>query len=386
MTEGRQVAREIIYLDHAATSWPKPEAVVRAMATFLAEQGGSPNRGGHRLAAAAGQVIQECRVKLARLIHAGDANCIIHCFNCTDALNIAMKGVLREGDHVICTALDHNSIARPLEAMRRRGFISVTRVPCGCDSIVDPEDIRAAITPATRLVVLVHASNVTGAIQDVASISAITQEHDLLLLLDAAQTMGVVPIDVDKMNVDLLAFPGHKSLLGPPGTGGLYVGPRGEVAAFREGGTGANSESPTQPAELPTRLEAGTPNAVGIAGLSAALDELDPEALTRERSMVRRLVDGLADVDGVTLYRARSVDESVGCLSLNLHGLMPQELAAILDESFGIAVRPGLHCAPFVHQALGTFPDGSLRVSPGSTTTEQEVDSLLHALSEIQAG
>lgn len=379
------MSREVIYLDHAATSWPKPSSVLRAMTTFLAEQGGSPNRGGHRLAAAAGTVIQECRVKLARLIHAGDPTRVIHCFNCTDALNIAIKGALREGDHVICTALDHNSIARPLEAMRQRGFISMTRVSCGRNSIIDPNDIRAAITPATRLVVLVHASNVTGAIQDVASIGAITREHDLLLLLDAAQTIGVVPIDVGRMNVDLLAFPGHKSLLGPQGTGGLYVGPRASLAAFREGGTGANSESPTQPEELPTRLEAGTPNGVGIAGLLAALSELDREALTRERSMVRRLVDGLADVDGVTMYRARSVDESVGCLSLNLAGLVPQELAAILDESFCIAVRPGLHCAPFIHQALGTFPDGSLRVSPGPSTTEHEVDSLLYALREIHA-
>jgi len=380
-----KVLHSVIYLDHAATSWPKPPEVARAMSAFLEHEAGGPNRGGHRLAGAAGRAVESCRWKLARLVNAPDASRMVHCLNGTDALNIALKGALREGDHVVCSALDHNSIARPLEAMVRRGFVSITRVGCGADTMINPDDVRAAVTPATRLVVLVHASNVTGAIQDMESIGAVAREHDLLLLVDAAQTAGVVPIDVQATPVDLLAFPGHKSLQGPPGTGALYVGTRAEPIPFREGGTGADSAAPLQPEALPTRLEAGTPNGVGIAGLSAALDGLDPTALARERSLLSRLRDGLQRLDGVTLYQAPSPEQSVSCLAFNLEDVSPEELAAILDESFGIAVRPGLHCAPHVHRMLGTFPDGSVRASLGPGTTEPDVDALIAALGEISA-
>ncbi|MEK7730287.1 MAG: aminotransferase class V-fold PLP-dependent enzyme, partial [Planctomycetota bacterium] len=260
--------RPTVYLDNASTSWPKPRRVIDEMMRFMAEDGGSPGRGGHRQAVAAERIVRDVRVKLARLIHADDPKRIIHCLNGTDALNIALKGSLREGDHVVCNQLDHNSVSRPLEALAARKFISLTRVPVSGDGCIDPDVVRKAITSATRLVTSVHASNVTGIIQPVAEIGRIAREHDLLFLVDAAQTAGVVDIDVEAMYIDLLAFPCHKSLLGTSGTGALYVGKRADVRPWREGGTGADSIYPTQPEEFPTRLEAGSPNTAGLAGLN----------------------------------------------------------------------------------------------------------------------
>ncbi len=378
------MARPVIYFDNASTSWPKPKWVIDEMARFMAEEGGSPGRAGHRLAVAAERIVRDVRVKLARLINADDPDRIIHCLNGTDALNIALKGSLREGDHVVCTQLDHNSVSRPLEAMAARNFITLTRVPIGADGCVDPDAVRNAITPATRLITTVHASNVTGIIQAVAEIGLIARERDLLFLVDAAQTAGVVDIDVEAMHIDLLTFPCHKSLLGPSGTGTLYVGQRAVLHPWREGGTGADSTYPTQPEEFPTRLEAGTPNTVGLAGLNAALDGLNPAAtLAHERGLVGRIICGLAASGRIRILGDAPLSRRVGVLSLFVEGVAPVDLAAILDESFGIAVRAGLHCAPYAHRALGTFPDGTIRVSPGWSTTEAEVDQLIAALREI---
>ncbi len=373
-----------IYLDNAATSWPKPACVNEAMATFHNDCAGGPNRGGHRMAVAATRAVQDARAKLARLFGVSDSSRLIHCFNCTDALNIAIKGALCEGDHVVCTALDHNSISRPLEAMARRGFVTLTRVAVGESGMIDPDDIRAAITSKTKLLATVHGSNVTGVITPAAQLGKIARDHDLLFVLDAAQTAGIVDINVEALAVDLLAFPGHKALLGPMGTGGLYVGPRAQMQPFREGGTGFDSDFPTQPEDYPTWLEAGTPNAVGLAGLLAAMDELTPAAtLQHERMLIGRIIEALSDDDRVSLYHAPSIEASVGCLSFTIAGYDPGDVAAILDESFGIAVRAGLHCAPYIHRALGTHPNGTVRVSPGPTTTEAEVDALIAAIREI---
>ncbi len=377
--------RPVIYFDNASTSWPKPKRVIDEMARFMAEDGGSPGRAGHRLAVAAERIVRDVRVKLARLIHADDPSRVIHCLNGTDALNIALKGSLREGDHVICTQLDHNSVSRPLEAMAARKFITLTRVPIAGDGCVDPDAIRGAITSETRLITTVHASNVTGIIQPVAEIGLIARERDLLFLVDAAQTAGVVDINVAAMHIDLLTFPCHKSLLGPSGTGALFVGKRATVRPWREGGTGADSVHPTQPDELPTRLEAGTPNMVGLAGLGAALEGLNPsETLSHERAIVQRIIRELGSHGKIRIILGDApLSRRVGMLSLIVEGVAPVDLAAILDESFGIAVRPGLHCAPYAHRALGTFPDGTIRVSPGWSTTETEVDRLIAALREI---
>lgn len=381
------MTRDIIYLDNAATTWPKPKCVAEAMARFVEQEGGSPNRAGHRMSVTAGRIMEEVRIRLARLINADDPSRIIHAFSCTDALNIALKGAIRAADHVICTVLDHNSISRPLQAMANAGFITLTRLPMSGSGCVDPDAVRAAITPATRLVATVQASNVTGVIQPAKVLGGIAREHDVLFLLDAAQTVGVFPIDVKAMNIDLLAFPGHKSLHGPTGTGGLYVGERAELRPFREGGTGLDSITPTQPEEFPTWLEAGTPNSVGLAGLDAALDELDPPAtLAHERAMLGHLAAAVADDRTIRVVGDWSPVRCVGVMSLTVDGMSSADVATALDESYGIAVRPGLHCAPYIHQALGTSPEGTIRVSPGWSTVPVEIERFASALRTIADG
>jgi len=373
-----------IYLDNASTSWPKPQRVIDEMSRFLAEEAGSPGRAGHRLALAAERIVRDVRVKLARLVHADDPNRIIQCLNGTDALNIALKGSLRSGDHVICTALDHNSVSRPLQALAEAGVISVTRLAVGGDGVIDPDDVRKAITPQTRLVVANHASNVTGVIQPIAEIGRIVREHNQLFLVDAAQAIGLLDIHVDAMNIDLLAFPCHKALLGPAGTGALYVGPRAVLRPWREGGTGADSVLPTQPKEFPTWLEAGTPNTVGLAGLNAALDGLNPAvAMNHERELLDRFIQGVSNDDRIRLVGPGATSARVGVVSLLVEEVPPVDVAAVLDESFGIAVRSGLHCAPYAHRALGAFPEGTVRISPGWSTTTTDIDELVSALHEI---
>lgn len=354
------------------------------MTRFLTEQAGYPLAAGHRMSAAAARLVAEARLLLARRIHAADPSRIILCGNGTDALNIAIKGCLNEGDHVITTILEHNSVSRPLQAMADRGCIALTRIPLTGAWQADPQAVRDAITPRTRMIAMTHASNVLGTIQPVEEVGRIAREHDLLFLVDGAQALGVLDVDVQAMPIDLLASSGHKSLRGPTGTGFLYVGARAEPRAFREGGSGGDSASPTQPTELPTRLEAGTPNTAGLAGLAAALRILDPPAALRhERALLARLMEQTQDTPTIRYHGTGVVRDSVGVLSLNIDGVPPAEVAAILDESFGVCVRAGLHCAPYVHRALGTFPDGSVRISPGPTTTMDEIDLLSAALREI---
>ena len=379
--------RKTIYLDQASTTWPKPARVVEAMRRFIAESGGSPGRSGHRLSVDAERVVHDTRVKLAKLFRAPDPNRIIHCLNATDALNMAMKGVLREGDHVVTTDLEHNSVQRPLQALADARFISLTRVPFDAAGCVDPDAIREAIRPETRLIAVLHASNVVGTIQPVADIGAISRDHDCLFLVDAAQSAGMVEIDVEAMGIDLLAFPGHKELLGPTGTGGLFIGERATLLPWREGGTGADSLHPVQPSEWPTRMEAGTPNTVGLAGLCAGLDGLDPAAdLPHVQDLVARLTSALDDDPRVRILCGGSSEQRVGVMSFVIDGFEAAEMGAILDESFGICVRPGLHCAPYVHRTLGTAPDGAIRASFARSNSEEDVDALVAALREIIAG
>jgi cysteine desulfurase / selenocysteine lyase len=295
--------------------------------------------------------------------------------------------VLREGDHVITTDLEHNSVSRPLRAMELAGHISLTRVPADAGGTVDPEAIRRALAPKTRLVAVTHASNVLGTVQPIAEIGAIARRRDLLFLVDAAQTAGVLPIDVQALQIDLLAFPGHKSLLGPTGTGALYVGSRAKVGAWREGGTGGDSASETQPREFPYFLEGGTPNVLGVAGLTAGLKFVQEQGLTKIHAHEVGLCEGLwrrlEAVDGYEVFGHRDMSRRVGTLSLRSQALAATEIGGILDQAFEIAVRPGLHCAPYVHRALGTFPDGTVRVSPGPFSTEADMDRLAAALAEI---
>jgi cysteine desulfurase/selenocysteine lyase len=377
----------MIYLDNAATSFPKPETVYQALDRFARQSLANPGRAGHKMALEAERTLDDTRHLLNQFFHGEGPERFVFTLNCTDALNMAFKGILREGDHVITTDLEHNSVSRPLRAMELAGRISLTRVRADAGGTVDPEAIRRALTPRTRLIAVTHASNVLGTVQPIAEIGAISRQRDLLFLVDAAQTAGVLPVDVQRLQIDLLAFPGHKSLLGPTGTGALYVGPRARVGAWREGGTGGDSASETQPREYPYFLEGGTPNVLGVAGLAAGLKFVQEQGLAKihahEVALCERLWRRLDEIDGYEVFGHRDMTRRVGTLSLRSQTLAASEIGGILDQAFEIAIRPGLHCAPYVHHAMGTFPDGTVRVSPGPFSTEAEMDQLAAALGEI---
>jgi cysteine desulfurase/selenocysteine lyase len=385
---------DVIYLDNAATSWPKPPVVGDAMSHFLAQEAANPGRAGHRMAIAAEKMLDSVRKTLTEFIGGTDLHRMVFAMNGTDALNIAFKGFLRQGDHVITTTLEHNSVSRPLQAMADSGFITLTRVDFSPQTgVIDPDDVTAAITPQTRLIAVTHASNVLGTIQPIRPVGQLARERGIRFLVDAAQTIGVVPINVVDDCIDLLAFPGHKSLLGPTGTGGLYIHTGiglDELKAFREGGTGGDSGSPTQPRLMPYFLEGGTPNTVGICGLGASTHYVashDPaKTLQHERELIQKFVDAAAEMEHITLYGPSgpgAASNRVGTISFNAGIYSPQELGSILDDSFGIAVRPGLHCSPYAHKTIGTFPDGAVRVSPGHFSTADQIDSLLAALRQM---
>lgn len=404
----------MIYFDNAATSFPKAPGVGDAMGKFLAEDAANPGRAGHRMAVAAERMLDDVRLKLTRFFDGEDHHRMVFAMNGTDALNMAIKGVLSNDaavEHVVTTVLEHNSVSRPLAAMAAHGQIELTRVPCDSEGFVDPQAIADAIKSNTRLVVMTHASNVLGTIQDATTVGRIARERGVLFCLDAAQTAGVVPISIREMHVDLLAFPGHKSLLGPTGTGGLYVGPRcpepaeavaatleaggldnvvmrkARLRPWREGGTGGDSSTPTQPTLFPYYLEGGTPNTVGIAGLGAGLDYIvavNPvKTLAHEQAMVAAIIDRFAGDERFTIYGTHDVTRRVGTLSLNICGYEAPDAASILDDSFEIAVRPGLHCAPYIHRRLDTYPSGAVRISPGPFNTDAELATLLDALDQI---
>ena len=377
----------VIYLDNAATSWPKPESVYQTMDEFLRRKGGNPGRGGHSMAAAAKETVEETRMLLARLINAPEMNRVIFALNCTDALNLGLKGLLRPGDHVITSCIGHNSLVRPMRKLEKQG-VRITRLPPLVETrVVSAKDIEEAITENTKLVVLTHASNVTGVIQPVADYGAIARRHNLVFMVDAAQTAGNYPIDVEASNIDLLAFSGHKGLLGPPGTGVLYVGHRVDLDSLREGGTGSYSEQEEQPVTLPDRYESGTLNSVGISGLGAGLKYIFKEGLerirTHEQYLIDRLIDGLSNIPGLILYTARDRSKQAPVISCNIEGYEPGEVGTILDQAFDIKVRTGLHCAPAAHRTLGTYPLGTIRLSPGYFNTEEEIALTLQAVKKI---
>jgi cysteine desulfurase family protein len=386
----------VIYLDNAATSFPKPEPVMRGMDTFARSSAANPGRSGHRRAVEAEAMITETRRLLARLFGFARPERIVFTLNATDALNMAIKGVLRPGDHAITSVLEHNSVSRPLNQLERDGVITLTRLPADGNHQINPEAIARAFTPSTRLVAMTHASNVTGTIQDIRAIGRAVRERESYFLVDASQSAGVVPIQFEKDCLDLLAFTGHKALLGPTGTGGLVVGERVDVSPWREGGTGGDSSSPLQPSELPHRLEGGTPNVFGIAGLREGvrllMDRGVESVLAHDRSLIAEFYRALKDPEIYSWYGAdraildRSGEGRVGLVGINLPGLAPAELAAILDEQFDIAVRSGLHCAPYAHKHLGTFPEGFVRLSVGILTTAEEMRQAAAAFDEIALG
>lgn len=371
-----------IYFDNAATSHPKPSAVVQAVAKALTETNANPGRSGHRAAIEAARVVLDCRERLAALLGAGDPMRVVHCFNCTDALNQAIKGSLHVGDHVVATCLEHNSVLRVLHALATRGRITLTLVPPRPDGFVDPGDVRDALTPATALIVCTHASNVTGAIQPVAAIGQVAKAAGVRYLIDGAQALGGMPVDVKALGCDLYAFPGHKSLLGPQGTGGLYIAGGIRLNPLREGGTGTDSHSLLQPETLPERYESGTVNLPGIAGLAAGCAYVTPrlsQIMMQERELTQALYDGLAAMDGITLYSPAQEAGRAGIVCFNVGDLPSAQVADALARR-DIAVRGGLHCAPEAHRFLGTLLRGAVRASIGHANTFEEVERFLQAV------
>ena len=371
-----------IYFDNAATSHPKPYCVVQAVKRALTEANANPGRSGHRAAIEAGRIVLDCRERLATLLGAGDAMRVVHCFNCTDALNLAIKGSLHVGDHVVATCLEHNSVLRVLYALAQRGRITLTLVSPGPDGFVDPEDVRGALTPATALIVCTHASNVTGAIQPVAAIGQVAKAAGVRYLIDGAQALGGMPVDVKALGCDLYAFPGHKSLLGPQGTGGLYIAGGIRLNPLREGGTGTDSNSLLQPETLPERYESGTVNLPGIAGLAAGCAYVTPrlsQIMMQERELTQALYDGLAAMDGITLYSPAQEAGRAGIVCFNVGDLPSAQVADALARR-DIAVRGGLHCAPEAHRFLGTLLRGAVRASIGHANTFEEVERFLQAV------
>jgi cysteine desulfurase family protein len=380
-------------MDNASTSFPKPRGVHEAMAAYASDIGASAGRGAYDEAVRCGQILSDCRRRIARLLNAPDADHVVFTLNGTDALNLAIKGLIAgsSGAHVICSQVDHNSVLRPLRGLEEAGVCTVTRVAVDPKTaLIDPEDVRRAIRPETRLIVLTHGSNVTGTVQPVLAIGQIARERDVPLLLDAAQTAGHIPIDVEADLIDLLAAPGHKSLLGPLGTGVLYVRPGMErrIAPWREGGTGSMSEEDRQPEAMPDRFEAGSPNAIGIAGLSAGvgwvLEQGVEKLAAHDLDLVRTFIDGASNVEGLRYYGPSGVRNRLGVFGVNVDGLEPQELAAVLESHYGILTRAGLHCAPLAHRAIGTFErGGTVRLSFGPFLTKQDVKYATDALAEI---
>jgi cysteine desulfurase family protein len=379
----------MIYFDNAATSWPKPPGVAEAMVRFLEDVGANPGRAAHRQAVDAGRIVYEAREAVCELLHAPDPLRLVWCKNVTEALNLALRGLLHPGDHVVTSSMEHNSVMRPLRALEHSG-VEVTVIGCSQQGVLERADVEDAIRPRTRLVVLNHASNVVGTLLPVAEVGAICRQHDVLLLVDAAQTAGAYPFDVEAEQVDLLAFTGHKSLGGPMGTGGLIVGQRvdeRQMEPLVRGGTGSRSEFELQPDFMPDMYESGTQNAVGLAGLHAGVRWVlakGVEAIrAHEVALTQRLIEGLCSIRGVNAYGTLDAQLQIATVSFNVAGLAPSEVGLRLDEEYGIMCRVGLHCAPAAHRTIGTFPDGTVRFGLSAFSTIDEVEAALAAVGEL---
>lgn len=349
------------------------------MTHFINEIGANAGRSGHRLAVASSRVVYAAREAVAQLFNAPDSLRVVFGANVTEALNLVLRGMLRPGDHVITTSMEHNAVMRPLRALQSQG-VDLTVVPCSPEGELNPEDVRKAIRPETVLIVVNHASNVAGTLLPVAQVGRIARENDQLLLVDAAQTAGAYPIDMQDDEIDLLAFTGHKSLYGPMGTGGLVLGARVDpdrIEPLKRGGTGSRSEREEQPAFLPDKFESGTQNVVGLAGLEAGIRWILGQGVESIRAhevrLLRQLRSGLGAVDGVTVYGSPDPNRQTATVSFAIKGMSPSEIGLRLDEEYGIMSRVGLHCAPAAHRTIGTFPAGTVRFGLGIFNTDEEV-------------
>jgi cysteine desulfurase family protein len=379
----------MIYLDNAATSWPKPPQVKEAIVKFMDEIGANPGRSGHFLSIEAARIIYEAREALSVLFHVKDSSRVVFTLNATESINLALKGLLKYKDHVITSSMEHNSVMRPLRDLEKRG-IELTIVPCSKEGLLDPQEVERKIQSTTKMVVLNHASNVTGTLLPIIEVGKIARAYNLLFLVDAAQTAGAYPIDVEKDGIDLLAFTGHKSLYGPQGTGGLVIGERINekgMTPLKQGGTGSRSEFEEQPDFLPDRFESGTPNGVGIAGLLAGVQFVLGKGVEQirqnERNLTERLIEGFKKIPQLKLYGPENQGNRIATLSFNIAQLSPSDVAMRLERGNGILCRPGLHCAPAAHRTIGTFPEGTVRFSLSYLTSEWEVDQALQAVNHL---
>ncbi|WP_258359161.1 aminotransferase class V-fold PLP-dependent enzyme [Moorella sulfitireducens] len=375
----------MIYLNNAATSWPKPEGVYQKADTSLRQLVGSVNRGINRGSLDAAMAVLETRELLASFFNIREPENVVFTCNATAALNLALQGLLEAGDHVIISSMEHNAVVRPLYALKKMG-VDFTIIPCAADGTLDPRAVEKAVEPRTRLICLTHASNVTGTIMPIFEVGEIARRHHLQYLVDTAQTAGEIPIDVEAAGITLLAFTGHKGLLGPPGTGGLYIRYPDTVNPLIYGGTGSNSELPGQPEIMPDKYESGTINAPAIAALGAGvkfIQETGLEEIRRHTLMLTgMLLEGLRQMPEVTVY-GPAAERRVAVVSINIRGIGAGEAGAWLAEHYEIVTRSGLHCAPLAHRTIGTLATGTLRLSPGYFNTPAEIEATLAAIREL---
>ena len=375
-----------IYFDNAATTFPKPEEVYTTMEKVM-RNCANPGRSGHKMALESGRIVYQTRELLAKLFHIQNPMQVVFTHNATDSLNLGIKGFLKKGDHVVTTSMEHNSVLRPLKALKDKGIIGVTIVKGDRQGNVSVEDIERSIQNNTKMIITTHVSNIIGTLLPIEEIGKMIRKHNLVYMVDASQSAGVYDIDVNKENIDLLAFPGHKGLLGPQGTGGLYIREGIDLEPSREGGTGSQSESLLQPQIMPDRYESGTHNTIGIAGLGAGVRFILEEGIENIRSheemLTQRLIDGLMKIDGVTIYGPRDAKKQAAVVSINIGQGDTSEISFLLDQQYDIACRSGLHCAPLAHKTIGTFEQGTVRLSMGYFNTIEEVDKVLSSIEKI---
>ncbi|AFS79863.1 cysteine desulfurase CsdB [Gottschalkia acidurici 9a] len=376
----------MVYLDNAATTFPKPEGVYIEVMKALQEYGANPGRSGHKLALQAGRVIYETREILAELFNIENPMNIVFTNNATEGLNIAIKGLLKSGDHVITSSMEHNSVLRPLKALEKKG-VETTIIQCDEKGFININDIKNSIKENTKAIITTHASNVTGTIFPIKEIGQLAKENNIVYILDGAQTAGVYDIDVKYMNIDILVAPGHKSLLGPQGTGFIYIKEGLCLDCIKEGGTGSSSESLFQPEMMPDKFESGTPNTPGIAGLGAGvkyiLDKGIENIRSHEKELTKYFLDELKKINDVIIYGPCDVEKQAPVISINIKDQDSSEVGYVLDNIFDIGVRTGLHCASLAHKTIGTLEQGTIRFSIGYSNTKEEIDLAITAIKQI---
>jgi cysteine desulfurase family protein len=379
----------IIYLDNAATVYPKPREIMEPMLEVFQQYGVNPGRSGYDLCIVGGDLVETTRKELTRFFGGTDPQRLTFAYNASDALNILIQGMVEDGDHVVSTTVEHNSVIRPLNHLAAKNLISVDYVRCDGQGTIDPQEIERAFRRETKLVAVNHGSNVIGTIQPIAEIGKLCRERGIRFVVDVAQTAGVVPIDMQKMCIDALAFTGHKSLLGPTGIGGCCVAEEVVVNHTRHGGTGVRSAYPFHLDEYPYRLEVGTVNVLGIVGLHLAQQYLAKKGINKiyghEMELFSRLHAGLSDIQGVTLHGTRSLENRLPVVSFTVNGRDPADVGTFLDVDYNIATRTGLQCAPLIHAQMGTTPRGTVRMSVGPSNTAEEIEAAIEAVTAIAA-